>query len=41
MILKKALLALLFLLAACGEKEGEILHVASYTSACIGAGPMD
>jgi len=44
MILKHTLFALLFLLVACGEKEGkpgEILHVAPYTSACIGAGPMD
>ena len=44
MILKHMLFAVLFLLVACGEKEdkaGEILHVAPYTSACIGAGPMD
>lgn len=43
MILKHTLFALLFLLAACGEKEdkpGEILYVAPYASACIGAGPM-
>lgn len=44
MILKRALFASLFFLMACGEKEekpGAILHVAPYTSACIGAGPMD
>ncbi|MCG8393000.1 MAG: DUF4377 domain-containing protein [Pseudomonadales bacterium] len=44
MILKRAVLVLLFLLGACGERDdkpGEILHVAPYTSACIGAGPMN
>ena len=44
MILKHRQFAVLFYLVACGKKEdkaGEILHVAPYTSACIGAGPMD
>ncbi|MAX56536.1 MAG: hypothetical protein CL537_13670 [Alcanivoracaceae bacterium] len=41
--MRRGWIGLLLLLTACSEPqpEGELLYVAPYTSACIGAGPMD
>ncbi|WP_417214308.1 DUF4377 domain-containing protein [Alcanivorax sp.] len=46
MMWKRGMLALLFLLAACGEptpqeKPGQLLYVAPYGTACIGVGAME
>lgn len=46
MMWKSGMLALLFLLAGCGEpaaqdKPGQLLYVAPYGTACIGVGVME